>query len=158
MATTKLFLIAGIPATGKTTYGNDLAAQFRFAHHDIEHAATINRLLINPMAFIEELKQHSKHIVATWGFNPEHQASVSAVLEFKKSGFRMIWLDGNRPAALRKFIRRGTVPEICFYLQMYRIEVTGIIDTIKPIVINPFDTQEQFKSTAALLEKINQSN
>jgi len=158
MATTKLFLIAGIPATGKTTYGNELAAQFRFAHHDIEHAATINRLLINPMAFIEELKQHSKHIVATWGFNPEHQASVSAVLEFKKSGFKMIWLDGNRPAALRKFIRRGTVPEICFYLQMYRIEVTGIIDTIKPIVINPFDTQEQFKSTAALLEKINQSN
>jgi len=34
-----LFLITGIPGTGKTSYGNELSRQFGFAHYDLEDCA-----------------------------------------------------------------------------------------------------------------------
>jgi hypothetical protein len=87
---------------------------------------------------------------------PAEQSQVSIVLRFKSSGFRLIWFDGNRPAALREFIKRGSVPEVCFYLQMYRIETTKVVETMKPVIIDPFDAQGGFKSIAMLLDEIRQ--
>jgi hypothetical protein len=136
-----LFLITGIPGMGKTDLGNNLAKDFGFVHYDLEDPNTLNRLLANPTQFIADIVSQSRDTTVTWGFNPEHQPSVSSVLQFRAAGFKLIWFDGNRPAALREFIKRGTVPEIFFYLQMYRIEATKIIDTIKPVVIDPFDIQ-----------------
>jgi hypothetical protein len=50
--------------------------------------------------------------VVTWGFVPDHQTSESIVLQFRAAGFMLIWFDGNRPAALREFIKRGTALEM----------------------------------------------
>jgi hypothetical protein len=111
-------------------------------------------LAASPTQFIADTMAQNSDTVVTWGFNPEHQPSVSSVLQFRSAGFKLIWFDGNRPAALREFIKRGTVEEIFFYLQMYRIEASKIINTIKPIVIDPFDARGQFKSTALLLEEM----
>jgi len=157
MTTPKLFLLTGIPGTGKTTYGDDLAKLFGFAHYDIEDPATGERLISDSTSFIQELLRHGKDTVVTWGFNPVHQPSVSAVLQLKNSGFKLIWFDGNRPAALRAFIKRATVPEVCFYLQMYRIEVMEIINTVKPAIVNPFNEQGQFKSAEELLQELRRS-
>jgi hypothetical protein len=41
-----------------------------------------------------------------------------------------------------------------FYLQMYRIEATNIIDAIKPALVDPFDAQGNFKLASVLLEEI----
>ena len=150
------FLITGIPGTGKTTLADNLAMDFGFVHHDLEEPNTLNRLFADPTQFIADIVTQNSDTVVTWGFNPEHQPSVSSVLQLKTVGFKLIWFDGNRPAALRAFIRRGTVEEIAFYVQMYRIEASKIIDTIKPVVIDPFDLQGDFKSTTVQLEEMRQ--
>jgi len=41
-----------------------------------------------------------------------------------------------------------------FYLQMYRIEATKIVDQLKPTIINSFDEKGQFKPAAELLQEI----
>ena len=86
------------------------------------------------------------------------------MLQFKNSGFRLIWLDGSRQAAWKRFDDRAKAKSKSdaeyylrmyeFYLQMYRIEATKIIETIKPAIINPCDNQERFKSPENLLEEI----
>jgi hypothetical protein len=104
--------------------------------------------------------------VVTWGFVPDHQPSVSLVLEFKTAGFELIWFDRNRPAALNKSQERAKAESKSdaevyfrmheFYLQMYKIEATKIIDTIKPAVIDSFDAKGEFKSPAVLLKELRQ--
>jgi len=90
--------------------------------------------------------------------NPRPAGAESTLAENAASPFQaepaQIWFDGNRPAALRAFTKRGTVPEILFYRQVYKIEATKIIDTIKPAVIDSFDAQGEFKFPAALLEEM----
>lgn len=151
-----LFLITGIPGTGKTCYGDKFASQFGFAHYDLEESETLNRCAPNPDQFIDELLKTERSIVVTWGFVPNHQYSVSTVCKFRERGFELMWLDSNRPAALREFQKRGTVPEELFYLQMYRIEASKVIEAIKPVIINPFDAQGDFKSPAVLLDEMRQ--
>ncbi len=90
-----LFLITGIPGTGKTELGNNLVKDFGFVHHDLEDANTLNRLFANPTQFIADIVSQDRDSVVTWGFNPEHQPSVSSVLQFKTSGFKLLWFDGN---------------------------------------------------------------
>jgi hypothetical protein len=132
-----LLLITGIPGTGKTTFGVALLRDFGFRHYDLEEQQTLDSLLVNPSGFIGAILRENKNTIVTWGFNPEHQPSVSAVGEFRKLGFKLIWFDGNRPAALREFIKRGTVPEVFFYLQMYRIEASKVVETIKSVIVDP---------------------
>jgi hypothetical protein len=61
---------------------------------------------------------------------------------------------GIGPAALREFQKRATVQEIAFYVQMYRIENSRIVERLKPIVINSFDDNAQFKAAKELLAEI----
>jgi hypothetical protein len=42
-------------------------------------------------------------------------------------------------------------------LQMYRIETSAVIGTLKPVIINPFDVHGEFKSADALLEEMRKS-
>jgi hypothetical protein len=149
-----LFLITGIPGTGKTTLADTLAKDFGFVHYDLEKQQTLNRLAANPTQFIADMVSKNRDTVVTWGFVPDHQPSVALVLQLKTAGFKLIWFDGNRPAALREFIKRGTVPEILFYLQMYRIEASNIVDAIKPVVINTFNELGNFKPIAELLKEM----
>jgi hypothetical protein len=127
-----------------------------FVHCDLEKQETLNGLAANPTQFIADIVSQSRDTVLTWGFVPDDPASVSIVIQFENSGFKLVWFDGNRPAALREFIKRGTVPEVLFYLQMYRIETSKVIEIIKPVIVDPFDAQGQFKSTTQLLQEIRQ--
>lgn len=161
-----LFLITGIPGTGKTELGNNLAKNFGFAHYDLEKQQTLDRLAPSPTQFIADTISQKSDTVVTWGFNPEHQLSVALVLQLKTAGFKLIWFDGNRQAALRAFQGRAKSKSSSdaefywrmheFYLQMYRIETSNIIDAIKPTVVDPFDAQGNFKATAVQLEEMRQ--
>jgi Uncharacterized conserved protein (DUF2075) len=157
-----LLLITGIPGTGKTCYGNKFAREFAFVHHDLEdqQTQTLSRFNADPAKFIEELLTQQNHVVVTWGFGPDCKRSESLVQGLRGAGFKWIWFDGNRPAALREFQKRATVQgraaaqEIDFYRQMYRIEESRIVERLKPIVINSFDDRGQFKPTKELLAEI----
>jgi adenylate kinase family enzyme len=155
MSTTKtdFFLITGIPGTGKTWYGDRFATEFGFVHHDLEEEQTRNRFERDPQQFIADLLALNKNAVVTWGFVPD-QMQTSLVLQFREAGFKLIWFDGNRPAALREFRKRGTVPEGLFHIQMQRIESSQVIEKINPAVIDSFDASGQFKSPAELLEEV----
>jgi hypothetical protein len=93
----------------------------------------------------------------TWGFVPTH-AQIEVVNQFGANGFRLVWFDGNRPAALREFIKRGTVPEELFYAQMWRIENSKVIRQIKPRIVDTFDENGKFKGQAAVLVEIEKIN
>jgi len=135
-----LLLITGIPGTGKTTYSDKFAREYGFLHHDFEdqRTQTLNRFNANPPQFIEELLSEKKSVVVTWGFGPDCERSVFLVQQLRNAGFKLVWFDGNRPAALREFQKRATVQEVAFYLQMYRIEKSGIVERLRPTVINSF--------------------
>ena len=154
MTTTErnLLLMTGIPGTGKTSYGNAFAQEFGFVHVDLETTAALSELAADPSGFIEGLIASDRQTVVTWGFLP-NEAQTAIVNLFRAKGFQLIWLDGNRGAALRAFQHRNTVPEELFYLQMYRIEQSKVIDQIKPVIINPFH-KSGFKSPRRLLKEI----
>ena len=148
-----LFLITGIPGTGKTWYGDKFASEFGFVHCDLEDQPTRSRFASNPAEFISALVNQDANVLVTWGFLPD-QTQTALVAQFRSSGFKLIWFDGNRPAALRGFQKRRTVSEELFYLQMYRIESTKVVERLKPTIINPFDDRGQFKPTKELLAEI----
>ncbi len=149
----KLILITGIPGTGKTFYGESFAQQFGFTHYNLEEASTRSSFLSNPPEFMEEILRKGEDAVVTWGFGP-NKLEIGLVGQFKAKGFMLVWFDGSRPAALREFIKRGTVPEECFYAQMWRIENSKVIEAIKPCIINTFDENDKFKKGAAVLDEI----
>jgi adenylate kinase family enzyme len=153
-----LLLITGVPGTGKTTYGDKFAKEFGFLHYDLEDQQTLNRFVANPAQFIGELLNEKKNVVVTWGFGPDDEPSVSLVLQLRSAGFRWIWFDGNRPAALREFQSRATAQEIALYVQMYRIEKSRIVERLRPTVVNSFDNHGQFKLTKELLAEIRASS
>src|SRR5215471_15479739 len=107
-----LLLITGIPGTGKTTYGNEFARELGFLHYDLEEEQTLNHFLADPVEFIRKASTGNKNVVVTWGFVPDDERSVSLAQQFRIAGFDWIWFDGNRPAALREFLKRATVQEI----------------------------------------------
>jgi hypothetical protein len=148
-----LFLITGIPGTGKTCYGNEFASKFGFAHYDLEDRQTLSRFatfadLISEMLFL------NRNVVVTWGFNPEDAPSLELLRQLRNAGFKWIWFDGNRPAALQAFRKRGDVSEQALVAQTERIERTKIVERLKPTIINSFDDLGHFKPAAQLLEEI----
>lgn len=149
-----LLLITGIPGTGKTTYGDKFATEFGFRHCDLEDQQTLNHFAGNPTQFIRELLTEDKNVVVTWGFGPDNEPSILLVEHLRSAGFELIWFDGDRPAALREFQKRATVPEIALYVQMYRIEKSRVVERLKPTIINSFDDRGQFKPTKELLAEI----
>ena len=152
----KLILITGIPGTGKTTYGKEFEKRFGYVHLDLENSSLLRELSSGPAEFIEALVKRRKDIVVTWGFLPDER-QTSIVEQFKARGFKLVWFDGNRPAALKAFIRRDTVSENFFYLQMYRIEDSKVIQRIKPLKVNTFDQGGQFKGAARVLKEIEEA-
>lgn len=153
----ELWLITGIPGTGKTFYGDAWAKEFGFLHCDLEKEETFIRFVSNPAEFIRTLANQESSVVVTWGFLPD-QAQTALVLQFRSSGFKLIWFDGNRPAALRTFQKRHTVSEEAFYAQMCRIESTKVFHHIKPAIVDPFDGSGQFKSVKQLLTEMRQAD
>lgn len=152
-----LILITGIPGTGKTYIGDFFANKRGYIHYDLEQNDTLYDLLSSPNLFIERLLKNKRDTVITWGFVPDNQQQIRIVNHLKSIGFKLIWFDGNRPAALREFIRRGTVPEAAFYLQMLKIEQLKIINNINPLIINTFDEYGKFRRPEDILEEIQNS-
>lgn len=155
----KLLLITGVPGMGKTTIGEHLQNKYAFLHFDVELIQTWSLPIQkswfhSPETFITELKKLNRDIVITWGFVPNDIPTQIRIHSFKNSGFKLIWLDGNREAAKKAFIKRGTVTEELLGIQMRRIEATNISGIFQPIVFNTFDTQGNFLSEDEIVKKL----
>jgi len=133
-------------------------------HYDLEEQETLNRFEGNPAQFIADAVAQNKNVVVTCGFAPDNEPSVAAVLRFRDAGFKWIWFDGNRGAALKMFEARTKSKSRSdaeyyrrmheFYLQMYRIENSKVVERFQPTIINPFDGNWKFKLADRLLDEI----
>jgi hypothetical protein len=125
-----IILVAGIPASGKSTYGQWLDKEKGFLHLDVEQDEVLDRAglrssweaISSPFSaapFITDLKKLGKPVVINWGFPP---ICLNVVAALKAVHISLWWFDGNRAAAREAFIQRGTVPPECFKRQMDSIE------------------------------------
>jgi hypothetical protein len=149
----KLILITGIPGTGKTWYGNFFAQHYGFVHRNVEEEpGLLQRLCDDPPDEIGRILNTPGDVVVTWGFVPG-PVGTDVVNKFRDKRFKLVWFDGDRPAALRAYIKRGS-PEELFYLQMYRIENSKAVQLLAPLVVKTIDENGEFKPPEAILEEI----
>jgi hypothetical protein len=140
-------LISGIPATGKTRFGEWLAHDRGFLHLDLETSPLIEDLLhIEPLAFIDKARAGNPDMVITWGF-PPNPPCVAKVREFRAAGLVPWWFDGDRAAALESYRQRPDYPGTDFYwdLQLAAIEqawpeLVDLYDDRRIDVISPGPT------------------
>jgi len=140
-------VVAGIPATGKSTFSRWLAAEHGFVHQDVDtQGMPSGQTLAN------------RPIVIDWGF-PAHETALSSYLrlieEWKMSGARLWWFDGDRDVALRSFIKRGTVSKEAWDYQLLGIDknwskISAVIDHR----IDVLNSEGVYVSPEALCEMI----
>lgn len=149
---TKKLLIVGIPGMGKTKIGDYLALNCDFTHIDMEGE---NQRRINDLENIEG------NIVVTWGFVP-NEGQIKFVEQLRDSGFKLMWLDGDRDAALREFTKRDSSRGEDYLsgqlealkIQLKRIEDSCVVKRIAPNMFNTFDVQHNFKTLEEIAREI----
>ena len=115
------FLLTGIPGTGKTTVSDYLQRNYGFIHYNFEDLNTLGLFSQNISGFTSRALAQKK-VVISWGFMPF--GHTEHVIELKRRGFSLIWFDGNRQTAFREFMKRNTVSEEAFRIQMSNIAGT----------------------------------
>lgn len=88
----------------------------------------------------------------TWGFVPE-EGQIGLVKYLENSSFKLVWLDGNRLAAFREYLKADR-PEEPYYLQMYRIETSKVIEILNPLIVNTFDDNGNFRELESIVKEI----
>jgi hypothetical protein len=159
MPSQRLLLLSGIPGTGKTEAGESLARLHGFAHLDAErHAArgvsSIEEWVALWEAFLRQARdliQQGKDVVISWGFIPG--VDNITVRALQGMGFRMMWFDGNRAAALRAFLARGTVARAAFDVQMAKLGRLDL-DSFDPVPFDPFGPDGAFLSREEVAKRL----
>jgi hypothetical protein len=132
----KKILITGVPGTGKTTLGNFLQKTEGFAHVNLESVAKVD---------IATLQYPKKDTVITWGFGPNMPEHIKIISQLVGYVYKLFWFDGNREAARREYLKRGTVGEDLLKLQMAKINAVDIKKEFDPIFYDTFDERGKFK-------------
>jgi hypothetical protein len=143
----EIILVAGTPASGKTSFGDYLRDKKHFLHVDIEqfHGSYFHTVwdaairLGNVSLFLDTLQERSAHTVLSWGFHPD---DVEIVADFKRAGVKLWWFEADEAKARERFIARGNVSINAFEAQMKRIKDNrrkieqlfhpNIVTTLKP--------------------------
>lgn len=136
-------ILSGIPGTGKTTIGKYLSNHFGFSHYDFENETTFGLYTKNKRKFLAHARKQAS-VVITWGFVPTKH--FRNILTMQKTGFSLVWFDGNRVAAFGEFMKRGTASDIQFYNQMLDIAKRKVVEKLNPKTINPFNNEGYFRN------------
>jgi hypothetical protein len=123
----KIILVAGTPASGKTSFGDYLRDKKHFLHVDMEefegsyfHAVWAAALRLKDMSlFLNTLKERSHNTVLSWGF---HLDDLQIVADLKRAGVRLWWFQADEARARERFISRGGDSIEAFDAQMKRIK------------------------------------
>lgn len=159
MAAQRLLLLTGIPGSGKTEAGHSMARLHGFRHLDAEeHAArpvgSLEAWVALWKRFLKEARdsiREGKDVVITWGFMPGTDNITIRALQ--GMGFRMIWFDGDRAAARREFLKRGTVTEAALRAQMDKIARLDLT-SFSPVAFDPFNEHGEFLTREELTRRL----
>lgn len=121
-----MFLLSGIPASGKSHFGAWLEAHQGFLHFDVEKDGRLNQTGLLPLwerclrhrealLFVHAIEQLNRPVIVNWGFPTAFLPVVEAL---KEAGFLVCWFDADKHAAEEAFVRRGDVPLAAFRRQM----------------------------------------
>lgn len=159
-----ILLICGIPGAGKTTFARWLEKTKGFLDLDVERDETLCQAGLEELweevftkrsvhPFLDALRKLNRPVVIDWGFPP---SCLNIVRALQKQGVQVWWFDGDRAAARRKFIERGTVWVECLDIQMIDIESEWkeIAAVIGANVLNVLDKDGMFLSPEAIYERI----
>jgi hypothetical protein len=124
-----MMLLAGVPATGKSYFGEWLEGEHGVLHLDIERPGVlqkaglaqplerlVNRLDAGP--FIARLSELGGHVLVNWGYPADGGEWIEALLA---RGVEPWWFDAEPRVAQEAFARRGTGDLANFDSQMAAI-------------------------------------
>jgi hypothetical protein len=129
-----LIFIAGIPASGKTYFGNWLAREKKFVHVNLEANDQVklglgkewDRACGTPGSaheFVKGLKAMGRDVVVTWGFPPPCLFIVERLIG---EGMEPWWFDGDHKAAEQAYMLRPGAHPPAFYEQMGKISAARV--------------------------------
>lgn len=148
----KLILLTGIPGTGKTTLAEYLVRQHGFVHFDRERfqdwpwlvKALWHRAMV---LFCLYAVLRSRKVIVSWGFLPGKDNAE--IKRLQSLGFTLFWMDGNRAAARKAFVKRNTVPLTKLVAQLKRIKRLNLAE-FGPVMVNPFGPKGSFRPKSAV--------
>lgn len=115
-----------------------------------------------PIMLIDYLDNGRTDCVISWGF-PAQYPDIEIIIELKKRGFKLIWFDGDRNAALNSFIKRETEKKSDILIQekiqdfnnhVHAIDSFNVISKTHPVIINPFDDKGLFRQFEEIIIEI----
>lgn len=151
MPNANLLIIAGIPGTGKTTFGNFLETK-GYLHLDMEEGHRTSKILDDPEGFIKTNLPSDKNAVLTWGFSPD-QETIDLVNQLRDFGFRVFWFDGDRKLARQASLNRPDFSEEVLRQQMEALNAWNVPPKISAAVVNVFDATG-FRRSLAIAEEV----
>jgi hypothetical protein len=105
-----LILISGIPASGKSSFAQNLATKCQFAHYDMENHPhgwphpELKRIWDSSRErFVDELHERHPCVVLDWGFPCHCSCLVSELLE---CGVKLVWFEADGQQARLKYGER----------------------------------------------------
>lgn len=155
----KLWLISGIPATGKTVIGDYLEKMHCFFHLDMESRERLPDELKQPRPPPPEdvfnfLKLQNENIVITWGFCPGPN-EIQTIKGFQKLGFTFFWFGNNWRAAESHFRSRGQANMQAFHFQKGQVEQKwSDLDSLGPIIVDTFGPDDRFLDKEEIVKKL----
>ena len=147
IAVGKIILVAGTPASGKTSFGDYLRDKKHYLHVDIEefdgsylHSIWLAAVKLKEMSlFLNTLKERSHNAILSWGF---HLDDLQIVADLKRAGVKLWWFEADEARARERFTARGGVSLDVFEAQMKRIKSSrakieelfrpNIVKTLRP--------------------------
>ena len=149
-----IILLAGVPASGKSTFGRHLSRAHDFAHYDLEcyprgwpHPELKSFWDTSLAVFISQIKQYHPRVALDWGF-PVHCLPV--VRELQHQRVRLLWFQADVSQARKVFVERGGIALSNFDKQVADIGKAGYPKTLACEVVETLSNGGTFLD----LEKI----
>ena len=124
-----IIFIAGVPGTGKSSFGRWIAKTKGFTYIDMEHDDLDNQGFrpswdeftgaSGSKRFVTELLSHASPVCLDWGFPPQ---CLPIVRRLADAGIDLWWFDAEPVVAKKYFLQRGTVSQSAFDTQVALIE------------------------------------
>lgn len=150
--------VAGIPATGKSSFCRYLARNHGFAHYDLEcypggwpKPELFSLWQSAPAQFVSKLlKLHAKAVI-DWGFPVQCLPTVTA---FRAAGARLIWFAGDTAQARRLFVERGGLDPRAFDNQVMKVARSGLPTGLDVTVVDALTHAGQVQPMAELYTQV----
>lgn len=156
--------LAGVPAAGKTYFGNWLAKNKGYLHLDFEKSESADAAEVRKewdeffatgkeLPLIQALASKNVPIVFNWGFVPNAHSFIKHLLTY---GMAPVWFAASKSHAEGEFVKRGGIPVEAFNTQMQKIAQyqQELGDLFQSCVIFTIDKEGNRVSPEVIYERI----